>query len=426
MTTPIDWEARVLATIDESATELLDLAGLLIRTPSENPEGDCTEIAGVISTYFANAGLGHEQFDAGDGRVSVVAHTGEKGEGDRHLVFAGHHDVVPVGDTSRWSFSPLAGDVVDGWLRGRGASDMKAGLAGLMHVYALLKRLEVPLAGKLSFASVPDEETGGRRGADWLLDQGVLEGATGGIIAEPAERNHPTIGQKGSNWFRLTIAGKPGHGSLQPLHGTSANLLGARAIIALQKLWDMTPEAPEELRELIEFSKFYAEEREGYEAGIGAVFEKVTLNVGTIHGGTSTNVVADTCVIEFDSRVPIGLTRAQVRTRIEEILDEEGIEATIEPIGFMSEPNWTAPTDPIVETLVGSLRELSDPEAAGVLQWASSDARTFRSHGIPVLQYGPADLKTIHSFDERALASDVVLAAKVYALTALRYLGLSA
>lgn len=105
---------------------------------------------------------------------------------------------------------------------------------------------------------------------------------------------------------------------------------------------------------------------------------------------------------------------------------EEGIDATIEEIGFMSEPNWTAPTDPIVETLVGSLRELSDREAAGVLQWASSDARTFRSHGIPVLQHGPADLQTIHSFDERALASDVVLAAKVYALTALRYLGLSA
>lgn len=420
-----DWETRILQAVEDSRDELLELAGLLIRTPSENPPGDCTEIADVIAGYLRGAGVSAEFLDAGQGRVSVVAHQGEKTDGQRHLVFAGHHDVVPVGDVSRWSFPPFAGDVVDGWLRGRGASDMKAGLAGLIHVFILIQRLGLPLAGRLSLASVPDEETGGRLGADWLLDQGVLEGATGGIIAEPAERDHPTIGQKGSNWFRLTIKGKPGHGSLQPVHGTSANLLGARAILALQRLWEMTPDAPEDILELIADSKRFAEEREGYEPGVAAVFEHVTINVGTVHGGTSTNVVADTCVIEFDTRVPIGLSRAQVLDRARQILDEEGIEGEIEPLGFMSEPNWTAPTDPIVSTLVGALRELSDPAAHGVLQWASSDARTFRSHGIPVLQYGPADLSTIHSFDERALADDVVLAAKVYALSAVRYLGLA-
>ncbi|KJL31406.1 M20 family metallopeptidase [Microbacterium azadirachtae] len=422
MSTIAEWEQRLLAAVDESQEELLALAGLLIRTPSENPPGDCTEIAEVIAGRLRDEGMDLELFDAGEGRVSVVAHRGEKGE-DRHLVFAGHSDVVPIGDVSRWTFPPLAGDVVDGWLRGRGASDMKAGLAGLLHVYTLLHRLDVPLRGRISLAAVPDEETGGRLGADWLLGQGVLDGATGGVIAEPAERDHPTIGQKGSNWFRLTVRGIPGHGSLQPVHGVSANLLGARAILALQRLWDMVPEAPEELRQLIADSQHFAVQREGYEPEVAQVFERVTINVGTIRGGTSTNVVADTCVIEFDTRVPIGLSRVQVLDRAREILAEEGIDAEIDPIGFMSEPNWTAPTDPIVETLVGALRELSDPEAQGVLQWASSDARTFRSHGIPVLQYGPADLKTIHSFDERARAGDVVLAAKVYALTALRYLG---
>lgn len=423
--TQADWENRILTAVDETSDELLELAGLLIRTPSENPLGDCTEIADVIAGHLRGADIDAELFDAGQGRVSVVAHRGEKAEGQRHLVFAGHHDVVPVGDVSRWSFPPFAGDVVDGWLRGRGASDMKAGLAGLIHVFILLERLGVPLAGRLSLASVPDEETGGRLGADWLLDQGVLDGADGGIIAEPAERDHPTIGQKGSNWFRLTIQGRPGHGSLQPVHGTSANLLGAKAIIALQRLWDMTPDAPEEVRQLIADSKHFAVQREGYAPEVAEVFEHVTINVGTVHGGTSTNVVADTCVIEFDTRVPIGLSRAEVLARVEEILAEEGIEGEIEPLGFTSEPNWTVPTDPVVETLVGALRELSDPEAQGVLQWASSDARTFRRHGIPVLQYGPADLQTIHSFDERALAADVVLAAKVYALSAIRFLGLT-
>jgi succinyl-diaminopimelate desuccinylase len=266
---------------------------------------------------------------------------------------------------------------------------------------------------------------GGPRGADWVLDEGHLDGVTAGIIAEPAERSHPTIGQKGSNWFRLTIDGKPGHGSLQPLHGVNANLLAARAIVALQKLWDMTPDAPEDVRALIQSSKDYAEEREGYGAGIGEVFEHVTINIGTITGGTSSNVVADRAVVEIDTRVPIGLSRDQVNTRVREILAEEGIEATIEPMGFCSEPNWTHPDEPIVTELVGAIRSLSDPAAKGVLQWASSDARTFRSHGIPVLQYGPAVLATIHGFDEKAPAADVILAAKVYAVTALRYLGLT-
>lgn len=419
------WEQRLLEEIDRRSDELLELAGAMIGIPSENPAGDCTEIADFTAAWLRERGLDADVIgDAATGRLNVLSRSGDAADGDRHLVLTGHYDVVPVGDTSRWSFPPFAGDVVDGSLRGRGASDMKAGLAGALFVYGLLAELGVPVAGSLTFLGVCDEETGDRGGADWVLEQGYLDGVTAGVIAEPAERSHPTIGQKGSNWFRMTIDGKPGHGSLQPLHGVSANLLAARAIVALQKLWDMVPDAPEDVRELIAESKAYAEEREGYGRGIGDVFEHVTINIGRISGGTSTNVVADRAVVEVDTRVPIGLSREAVNDRIVEILAEEGIEATLEPLGFRSEPNWTLPTDPIVETLIGALRDISDPEAKGVLQWASSDARTFRSHGIPVLQYGPAELATIHGFDEKAPAADVVLAAKVYAATALRYLGL--
>lgn len=424
MLSATDWEERLLAEIDRRSGDLLELAGALIAIPSENPPGDCSEVAAFTARWLGERGLDAQTLDAGDGRVNVLAQ--RPGGGERHLVLAGHHDVVPVGDLSRWSFPPFAGDVVDGYLRGRGASDMKAGLAGALFVYGLLAELGAPLAGRLSFLAVCDEETGGRGGAEWVLESGHLADATAGIIAEPAERTHPTIGQKGSNWFRLTIHGRPGHGSLQPVHGVSANLLAARAIVAMQQLWEMTPDPPEELRRLIADSKTFAEEREGYGPGVGEVFSRVTVNVGTIAGGTSTNVVADRAVVEFDTRVPIGLSRDQVNARVREILAGEGIEGEIEPLGAMSEPNWTPPTDPIVTELVGALRGLSgDPDAQGVLQWASSDARTFRRHGIPVLQYGPAELATIHGFDERAPAADVVLAAKVYALTTLRYLGLA-
>lgn len=418
------WETAALAEIERTTPELLRLAGDLIAIPSENPPGDCTQIGRFIEDYLRQAGLDPIVYDAGQGRLNIVCHSGEENAAGRHLVLAGHTDVVPVGDRSRWSFDPFAGDIVDGYLRGRGASDMKAGLAGLLHTVVVLHRLGVPLAGRLTLAAVPDEEQGGPLGADWLLRQGVLDGATGAVIAEPAERTHPTIGQKGSNWFRLTIDGQPGHGSLQPLHGVNANLLGAKAILALQALWDMVPDAPADVRDLIARSQAFAEDREGYRPGIGAVFEHVTINIGAVHGGTSSNVVADRCVIDVDTRVPIGLTREQVLNRVHELLDEAGVPARLEPTGFMSEANWTLPDDPVVATLVDALRELTgDDEAEGVLQWASSDARVFRQHGIPVLQYGPAELATIHGFDERAPVADVILAAKTYALTTLRYLG---
>lgn len=428
MTDQRQWEQVLATEIDRTADELVTLAGDLIKIPSENPPGDCTEVATFIADHLRSNGIEVDVLDADRGRLNVVSHRRLEGEGSdgRHLVLAGHHDVVPVGDLDRWTFPPFAGDVVDGYLRGRGASDMKAGLAGALHSYVLLHRLGVPLAGTISLASVADEEVGGPDGAHWILEKGVLDGATGAVIAEPAERTHPTIGQKGSNWFRLTISGRPGHGSLQPLHGTNANLLAAQAILALQQLWDMIPAAPAEVLPLIEASKRFAEEREGYDSGISAVFEHVTINVGTVRGGSSTNVVADSCVVEVDTRVPIGLARAEVLDRVRELLAEAGVEAELEEIGFRSEPNWTSPEDPVVTCLVDAVRELSgDPDAAGVLQWASSDARTFRSHGIPVLQYGPAELSTIHGFDERAPVADIVLAAKVYALTAVRYLGTS-
>lgn len=420
------WENRIVEEIDRRSDELLTLAGDLIRIPSENPRGDCTEVASFTSDWLTGRGVANDVLDEGDGCLNVIAHLDGAGPGDRHLALSGHYDVVPVGDVERWSFPPFAGDVVDGYLRGRGASDMKAGLAGTMFAIAVLHELRVPFLGRLSFAGVCEEEAGSDAGTPTVLRQGHLEGVTGAVIAEPSERGHPTIGQKGSNKFHMTIDGVPGHGSLQPLHGTNANLLAARAIVALQKLWDMTPTVGDpELRALIEDSKLYAEEREGYAPGISQVFEHVTINIGTVSGGTSVNVVADRAEVEIDTRVPIGLSRAEVNARVLEVLDEEGIAAEVDFVGFESEANWTLPSAPIVDSLVGVLQDLVDPTAMGVLQWASSDARCFREHDIPVLQYGPAELASIHGFDERCRAEDVITAAKVYALTTTRYLGLA-
>jgi succinyl-diaminopimelate desuccinylase len=418
------WEHVVANAIKERQEDLLELAGDLIRIPTENPPGGCRALAEFVQNWLSARGVDAEVLDAGEGRANILARLRGRG-GSRHLVLSGHEDVVPVGDPSRWSFDPHAGDVVGGMLRGRGASDMKAGLAGIVFVVALLRQLDVPLDGDLTLACVADEETGGPRGTSWMFERDLFAGATAAVIAEPCERAHPTIGQKGSNRFTITLHGKPGHGSLQPIHGLNSNVLAARAVLALQDLWNMQATTTGAEHELVEASKVYAEEREGYEPGVGRVFDHVTVNIGTLNGGTSENVISEKTTIGVDTRVPLGLTRAAVNARVQELLLAAGLDAEITFQGFLSEPNWTAPTEPIVADLVGVLREIQSPDALGVLQWASSDAREFRAHGVPVLQYGPAELATIHGVDERVHASDVVLAASVYGLTAIRYLGAS-
>jgi succinyl-diaminopimelate desuccinylase len=417
------WEDTLLAAVDERADELLGLAGDLIRIPSENPPGEAGEIGGFIARYLAERGLATSTHDAGDGQLNVVARAPRPaGSADRHLVLCGHADVVPVGDRSRWDFDPFAGDVVDGYIRGRGASDMKAGLAGILFVAGLLAEHKVPLGGELTVLSVPDEETGGVAGVPWVLDQGIIQGATAAVIAEPSGPANPTIGQKGSCQFEVHLTGEPGHGSLAPMSGQSAIVTATRAIEALQGLFEMRPEPlPADLREAVAVSKRYVATREQGE--FGAAFDHATINIGTIAGGTAINVVADRCVFTVDSRVPFGLTRDGVLAQARRLLDEAGIQAEFVERGSRSEANWTPPTDPIVATLVGAVTDVVDPDAYGVLQWATSDARWFRRAGVPVLQYGPAYLPSIHGFNERAPVEQVINAAKVYALTAVRYLG---
>lgn len=414
-----DWKKLILEEIDKRQDELLELCSRLIQFPSENPPGDSREISQFIMDYLKEAGIGTAVYEAEPKMWNLVSDYGSPEAGGKRLIFCGHTDVVPAGDLSRWDFDPFCGEIRDGYLLGRGASDMKAGLGGLIFTVALLSKLGVPLDGCLSLLVVPDEETGGHLGVPWMLERKFIDG-TAAVIAEPSGPQNPTIGQKGSCWFEFTVEGTPGHGSLQPIAGESAILKAARGIEALQQLWDIKPDIPAEVKEIIEISKRYVAEERTPE--YGQAFDHVTVNIGTIQGGTKVNVVADRCTVQVDSRVPFGVDYLDVLARAKELLAGVGIHSELKQFGFFGNANWTPPTTDIVHDLVESIAEVSGKEAYGVLQWATSDARAFRKYDIPVLQYGPAELPTIHNFNERAPVWQIIQSAKVYALTALKYL----
>ncbi|TCP29593.1 succinyl-diaminopimelate desuccinylase [Scopulibacillus darangshiensis] len=406
---------QVLAAVEEHQSELINLCSELIQFPSENPPGDSGPINRMIHDYLSKNGMEAVWHEAGDKMWNLAAETGS--EEGKTLVYCGHTDVVPAGDRTKWDFDPFSGEVKDGWMLGRGASDMKGGLAGILFAAALLNRLGIELPGKLVLAIVPDEETGGDLGVPWLLERGLVKG-DGCLIAEPSTPLNPTLGQKGACWFELTVKGAPGHGSLAPLSGVNAITQMVQAIERLQSIWDIDVHIPEEVKPITAITKKYMADTKNYEE----VVEHVTVNIGTIQGGTKSNVVPDQCTIEVDCRLPFGITPNDILQYVQQELNDLDLDYDLRPFGFQSIANFTSPEDPICQSVVNTIADVTGEEAYGVMQWASSDARHFRDYDIPVLQYGPAYLPTIHGFNERVKVEDIIRCAKVYALTAIDFL----
>lgn len=410
---------QLIDEVEARKEELIELCGSLIKIPSENPPGDSTEISKFIESYLDKYGVKTEWHESADKMFNLISSIGS--EDGKHLIYCGHTDVVPAGDRSKWDFDPFSGEVKDGWLLGRGASDMKAGLGGIIFAFALLKRLNVELPGKLTLAIVPDEETGGEFGVPWLLEKGLVKG-DGCLIAEPSSPLNPTIGQKGSYWFELEVFGTPGHGSLSPVAGGNAIVDAIAAIEKIRSLWDMEITIPEEVKGLIEVSQRYMREVEEDREKFQPVLERITVNVGTIQGGTKSNVIPESCKVQVDCRLPFGITQDEVTAYLKKELDGLGIRYEIRQFGFRSNANHTSAEDPICRSIVDNISFVTGENAYGVMQWASSDARHFREYDIPVLQYGPAYLPSIHGYNEKVLVEDIVRCAKVYAAAVIDFL----
>ena len=198
--------------------ELVELAASFIRIPSENPSPEfkkhSAEMGRHISRYLAAKGfLITEHRSSENSLVTVVCDAPLTRVPGPRLLFCGHTDVVPAGDRSHWTFDPFSGEVRAGMLLGRGASDMKGGLASLIFVAGLLQEFAptLNLKGSLGVIASPDEETGGIEVAS-LLDQGLIKGDAC-LIGEPTYPRHPNAGEKAEAWMRVTIPGQTGHGS---------------------------------------------------------------------------------------------------------------------------------------------------------------------------------------------------------------------
>ncbi len=346
-------------------SEVVELLQELIRAESENPPGDERAVQAVVCRYLADIPFVEVEVLERTSRRPIVVAT-LPGNG-KTLLFGGHVDTVPAGDG--WTVDPFAGELRNGRLYGRGAADMKGGVAGIL--VALRRLARRPLRGTVVVHVVPDEEPGGELGAGLLFAEGRMVGDAA-VIAEPSGLS-VFRAQKGNIFAALRTTGRSAHGSM-PEHGDNAVSKAIRLAVDLEERF--VPRLASRAHPLV---------------------GSATLSVGTIRGGARTNVVPDECVVTVDRRLVPGERSEDAMRELEEFVGDRA-EVAYEHVGAAFE---TPEDHPLVQAaLVAGERVLGRRPAIGGLV-GSSDARFYAASAhIPTIIVGPGTMDQAHVPDE--------------------------
>jgi acetylornithine deacetylase/succinyl-diaminopimelate desuccinylase-like protein len=409
-------EQAVLDRVDEQL--LVRITRRLLRATGQNPPGEEAATVAALSAAAIELDLDVVATRVEPGRDNLsITLAGGNGPG---LLLLGHTDVVPVGDG--WTKDPFGGELVDGRIYGRGASDMKGGLAASLAALAALRGVE--LSGPVELAALMDEEeTGkgirayveaaGQQGAAASGQCGDLtaSSASGGrsnswlgcITAEPTDLQ-TIIGARGDSYLRVAIHGKACHAG-NPADGANA-IYGAAAVVA-------------------EIERLHAELAESPHPLLGAA----TWSVGQIQGGTGGSIVPAECVLVADRRLLPGESPSAVlndlRTRVAALkLEDRGLSVELEMP--MEMPAFLTSADADLVTVTDAA--LADAGGPGLPLggWTAACDGGFvaRDLGVPVVVRGPGSVTNqAHRADESVGIDELLIAAKAYALTALRLLG---
>jgi succinyl-diaminopimelate desuccinylase len=424
MTLPAAAVDRVLREVDAGADEIVALTAALVRIPTVNPPGEAYEdCARLLGAELARGGfaveyhpaVGRPEHTARYPRVNVVGTlAGDRRRPCVHL--NGHLDVVPAG--AGWTVDPFGGVVRDGRIYGRGACDMKAGLAAAVHAAEAIRRAGVALSGTVEISGTVDEESGGFAGVAWLAEQGRLHARHTDcvIIPEPLDVDRICVGHRGAYWFEIETAGRIGHGSMPFLGVSAIDHMG----LVLDRL--RTDLAPRLAR------------RSTAMPVVPPSARQATINVNGISGGQQvdgiqTPCVADACRAVFDRRFLIEEGFEAARAEMVELLD--GLAREVPGFRYdlrdrlVIQPVRTPDDSALVAALERAVRRVLGRDAVRVASPGTYDHKHVdRIAGIrDCVAYGPGALAVAHQPDEWCAIDDLVNATKVLALTILEMTG---
>jgi acetylornithine deacetylase/succinyl-diaminopimelate desuccinylase-like protein len=417
-------EQKVLDRIDEDL--LVRITQELVRAPGQNPPGEEAATVAALTASGRQLGLdvGTSVVEPGRDNISITL----AGGNDPGLLLLGHTDVVPVGDG--WTVDPYGGLLRDGRIYGRGASDMKGGLAASLVALAALRG--TTLSGPVELAAVVDEEETGKGIRAYIADQhpsvdnsGPAEPSLDRLDAErtgaradsghsPVRRyvgcitTEPTdlqtiVAARGDSYLQVAVHGRASHAG-NPDGGANA-IYGAAAVVAeIERLHKELAAAPHPL------------------------LGPATWSVGQINGGTGGSIVPADCVIVADRRLLPGESPAEVLADLDRRvaalhLEDRGL--TVELAMPMEMPAFETPEDSDLVRITEAARFDAGGPPMPLAGWtaACDGGYIARDLGVPVVVLGPGSVTTqAHRADESVAVAELVTAARAYALTALRLL----
>ncbi len=404
MLTPL--EQRALSYIDD--TLLVRWTQELVRidtVPRPGREHVETEAARWVEARCKEMGLETYFQWAAPGRPNVIAILPGT-EGGRRLMFEGHTDVVTEGDREAWTHDPFGGEIVDGRIYGRGACDMKGGLAAAMIAIKALVDAGIRLKGDILLGALADEE-GLMLGVKDFVRRGWAKDVTAAIICEP-EDNRLCIAQKGVMWTDITVRGKMAHGAM-PYTGLNPITYMARF---LSMVYEM---------------EHAYEEQYGRHEFLGAPSLSPTRVHAPLHEHGTNNVIPDTCHATLDIRLIPGQDPDTVlndlRGLTEDLTQEdERLRFEFDVIDARP-PTHTPREEPIVQALASATRDALGREPVyGGVPGTTDGTILFTQAGVPIVTCGPGNTYIPHHVDEYVEIEQLVEAAKIYVVAAIRYL----
>jgi acetylornithine deacetylase/succinyl-diaminopimelate desuccinylase family protein len=391
--------ARIRRSLQRDRADLVDFASELIRIPSENPPGRAyARCASLIARRLRELGLEVRTVNP-SGEGPCVA--GSFGEGGRALYFSGHYDVVPAQDRSQFDAVVRKAN-----LHGRGAADMKGGIAAMAFAIRALAASGFEPAGRVISISVPDEETSGPRGTVALASAGLIERDAIGMLTMEPTSGVVWNANRGVISMRVTVRGKPAHVGLH-FRGVNAfrGMLGVAGSFAA---------LADEL----------SERRTRFDVSPDAARRSVLLLGGEMAGGHNFNVVPDRVSFTLDRRTNPEEDHDAERQRLLEVVARaraSGIDCDVE----LLQEGRSAATDARGElgrALVATIRGVTRRSARFELCPGVLETRHYAALGIPALAYGPGLLSVSHGPHEFVSVPKLLQCAEVYALTAMRLL----
>lgn len=360
----------------------LELAQELIRLPSSPESGGQPRVAELLADRLGGAGFEVTVAAYADDHRNVVARWGDPDK--PAVVLSGHLDTVTVVEED-WSVDPYGGDIVGGRLYGRGAADMKAGVAALVRAAEEYVSAPPPDAVPVVLVLTAQEEIGCIGASALTRQPELLPESRFLLIAEPTA-NQPVHGHRGAVWLNLVAQGRSCHGSTPHL--------GENAI--------------EKLMDALDLVRQWAADNVASHEVLG----QRTLNIGLVRGGVLRNIVPDAAVAELDFRTPLEQDTVALLDALAAVVEPR---ATVERVLSLP-PVYTAPGDPwvkLVHRVAG--RYMSLPDGPAVARFFTDASVLTRALGdVPTVICGPGSPDQAHVVDEWCPAEEVSVATAIY------------